>query len=146
VEPNGRQALRGQVERFHRLVAELESVVDSGFFVSLAGRVVVDEKRLLGILNQMRMIDFNATIEALEEEARGAAEHRYPAPPRKPPETADEMLKQAYEDAEVVRRGADEYARQVLDNLEEKLESTLASIREGQKVLQDRTAEKPESG
>mgnify|MGYP006288132057 CR=1 FL=1 len=141
-ESGGLHALKEQAGRLQELVAELEAILDGGFFVSIMGRVVVDEKRLLSLLNELRMVDLDATAEIIEEEAASSGAHGYPPPPRKPPETADEMLQQAYEDAETVRRGADEYARQVLENLEQKLESFLESVKQGQEVLDERRIER----
>ena len=116
-----------QTERFHKLLGALEDLLDSGFFVSMLGRVVIDEKRAFALLNELRTLDFNVAPQAPEART-----------PRKAPETADETLRQAYSDAETIRRGADEYARRVLEEMELQVEKTLVSIREGQRILKER--------
>ena len=124
------QPMNEQIERFQRLLADLEAVLDSGFFISLMGKVLVDEKRIYSVLNELRMLDFATACTASGMPA--------PAASFRPPENADDVQKIAYADAESIRRGANEYADKVLEDLERGLEQKLGSIKEGRRTVQSR--------
>lgn len=124
------RTLKDETARLHRLLDELEELVNGGFFISLMGRVVLDEKRLLGIVNEMRKLEFSA-LPARTGPVKATL-----------PDNADDMVKHAYADAENIKRGADEYAMEVLEELGRHVEKSLSSIQEGKKVLSARLENK----
>lgn len=125
-----KRTLKEEAVRLQRLLDELEDLVSNSFFISLMGKVVVDEKRLLGIVGELRKLDFGAV--PAERESKSA----------KPPEGADDMVKHAYADAENIKRGADEYALNLLDEMSRFIERSHASVKEGQRVLRERLENK----
>ena len=126
-----KKTLKEQVEKFQKLLGDLEDLLNSSFFISVLGRVVVDEKRVFEILNELRTLDFNI------EPGMKAPAGQEPAAAR-PPENADEHIRRAYAEAQNIRRGADEYALKILLDLGCNLEKMLGSINEGVRVLDDR--------
>ena len=52
---------------------------------------------------------------------------------------AEDLLDQARSEAESMRRGAGTYADNVLSELEERLNNALASVRQGRKVIEERS-------
>lgn len=125
-----KRTLKEETVRLQRLLDELEDLVSNSFFISLMGKVVVDEKRLLGIIGEMRKLDFGAVPAERETKAATA------------PEGAGDMVKHAYADAENVKRGADEYALNLLDELSRYIERSHTSVKEGQRVLRERLENK----
>ncbi|MFC1474649.1 hypothetical protein ACFLQK_01270 [bacterium] len=129
---NDRDLIAEQAGKFQELLGDLEDLLDSGFFLSMMGRVVVDEKRVFEILNELRSLDFN-----IEPEMKAPAGGPEPSAVQ-PPEDADEHIRRAYAEAQNIRRGADEYAHKVLEDIGGMLEKMLGSVNEGVRVLDDR--------
>lgn len=133
------------------LVDRLEAVVNSGSRVPLTDRVMIDEREALDVLDLMRTtvpeeikqarrinqerekILAQAQTEAnrlvsqaqerlermlSEDHVRVAAEER-----------ARELLDQARREAEEVRRGADDYALDMLDRLDAEVHRVQSSVR-----------------
>lgn len=121
-----KRTLKEESTRLQRLLDELEDLVSNSFFISLMGKVVVDEKRLHGIISELRKLEFN--VAPAERETRSAPI----------PEDAGDMVKHAYADAENIKRGANEYAMDLLEELSRHVEKSLSSIKEGQRVLNER--------
>lgn len=128
------------------LIDEMEEVLAEARRVPLTGSLLVSEERLLDIIDRMRVAvpeelkharrivqehdrlidEARARVQqVLDEEGLRAAieeERRY-------------LLEQADIEAAQVRAGADEYAHQVLRELDEQLSGLLASVRNGLKTL-----------
>ena len=111
------------------------------------GRLLVDEERILDIIDRMRVAvpeelkqarrviaeqerligDAQAQVrQAMEEQGRLAAVEAERA----------RLLELAERDAAGVRDGADQYARQVLEDLEQRLVRLTASVQNGLRELQ----------
>ena len=127
----GAKTLKEQVEKLHRLLGGMEDLLDSGFFISVLGKIVVDEKRAFEILNGLRALDFGVEPDVKTLAAAGTG-------PGRAPENADEHIRRAYAEAQNIRRGADEYALKTMLDLGASLEKMLGSINEGVRVLDSR--------
>lgn len=128
------------------LIDELEEALAEGRRVPFSGRLIIDEERLLDIIDRMRVAvpeeikqarrvvqekerilgEAHATVreamseqgllQAVEDERRG-------------------LLETAEQEAMLTRAGADDYARQVLEELASRLEKAQQSIRNGLESL-----------
>ena len=151
--------------RFLRTLDALEEQLDKGFFLSFVNKIIVDEKQIYTIINELRSMAPDSFDAAPREEPaatfRPAAQKTpYTAPPaggfqQEPPKTPavseksagpsaqtlqaeKEIIERAMREAEEIRLGADEYARNVLKELENRLSKSIKSVSEGIKVLDDR--------
>ncbi|PMP75604.1 MAG: hypothetical protein C0184_13770 [Chloroflexus aggregans] len=132
------------------LIDELEEVIAAGVRLPLSGgRTLIDESRVLEIIDQMRTvipeeIRRARRIIAEQEQLLAAAQARVQ-------EVLSErgllaaveaergrLLQQAEQEAAEVRAGADAYARQVLEELDERLSKLLTSVRNGLHALDER--------
>ena len=117
----GKGLKKEKLARFQKLLDALESHLDGGFFLSFIGKIVVDEKKIYSVLNEMRSMRIEMEAEAEEETARAAAEKMAS------PEGAGKGD---------VGAGAEMYALQTLDNLEQTLHKVMSTVKEGRKYLE----------
>ena len=128
------------------LIDELEDALAEGRRVPFSGRLIVDEERILDIIDRMRV----AVPEELKQARRVIGEQeRLLSDARAQVQQAMEeqgllaaveaerarLLDEAARDAQGVRAGADDYARQVLEELEQRLARLSASVQNGLKEL-----------
>ena len=128
------------------LIDELEDALAEGRRVPFSGRLMVDEERILDIIDRMRV----AVPEELKQARRVIGEQeRLLSEARAQVQQAMEeqgllaaveaertrLLDEAARDAQGVRAGADDYARQVLEELEQRLARLSASVQNGLKEL-----------
>jgi hypothetical protein len=114
--------------------------------VPFSGRLMVDEERILDIIDRMRV----AVPEELKQARRVIGEQeRLLADARAQVQRAMEeqglmaaveaertrLLAEAERDAQQTRAGADDYAQQVLEELEQRLVRLTASVQNGLKEL-----------
>jgi len=114
--------------------------------VPFSGRLLVDEERILDIIDRMRV----AVPEELKQARRVIGEQeRLLTEARTQVQQAMEeqgllvaveaerqrLTAEAERDAQAVRAGADDYARQVLEELEQRLARLSASVQNGLKEL-----------
>ncbi len=132
-----------RVARLHRLLDLLETYLDSGFFLSMIGKIVVDEKKIYSVLSELRSLQFDFEADrkaaaAREEERTAAVESAKATVPvlSEPDMVAGTEQDRNY--ALSVRRGADVYAAGVLDNLDQTLQKMMVTLQEGKKLLQQR--------
>ena len=131
-------------DRFFKLLDDLEENLDRGFFLSFIGKIIVDEKKIYSVLNELRSLN----PEGLK--AFGTKGHAAP-PPEPPPKPAPtpiaptvitpesrHLITEAEQKAVEIRDGADHYADEVLSDLEDRLTKLLTTIREGKRVLKTR--------
>jgi DNA anti-recombination protein RmuC len=128
------------------LIDELEDVLAEGRRIPFSGRLMIDEERMLDIIDRMRvavpdelkqarrivqeqerlLTEAQARVEqALDE--RGllvAVEHE-----------RQRLLQQVEQEAADVRAGADEYARELLQDLDDRLVKLLNNVRNGLESL-----------
>jgi hypothetical protein len=128
------------------LIDELEDSLAEGRRVPFSGRLMVDEERILDIIDRMRVAvpeeikqarrvvgeqdrllnEAHARVQqALEEQGLMAAITA----------ERERLITQAEHDAATVRAGADDYARQVLEELEQRLVRLTVSVQNGLKEL-----------
>ena len=124
------------------LIDEIEDVLAEGRRVPFSGRLLVDEEKLLNIIDRMRVAvpdELKQARRVIQEQERLLAE----AQNRVQQVLSEQgmmaaveaerqrLMRQAEHDALQVRAGADEYARQVLEDLEARLSRLIANVRNG---------------
>jgi cell division septum initiation protein DivIVA len=130
------------------LLDTLESIILDSSKIPFTKRVMVDEEKILSIIDKMRNVIQGGGDFARTAIGRGLADQ--PAemaaaePDRRPPgeSKAVEVLEQAYQMAKEVREGADKYADEVLANLEATSTRILRTIKAGR----DRLAKTTQTG
>ncbi len=141
-----KKAVRGCVIELDDLIDELEDVLAEGRRVPVFNRLMVDEERLLDIIDRMRVAvpeEFRQARRIVQEQERLLAEaqaHVQQALDEQGLLAAVEMERQrllqlAEQEALDVRAGADEYAREVLEELDDRLLKLLTSVRNGLESL-----------
>jgi hypothetical protein len=128
------------------LIDELEDALAEGRRVPFSGRLMVDEERILDIIDRMRV----AVPEELKQarrvigeqerllaEARGQVQRVMEEQGLMAAVEAERtrLLAEADRDAQNTRAGADDYAQQVLEELEQRLVRLTASVQNGLKEL-----------
>jgi hypothetical protein len=128
------------------LIDELEDVLAEGRRIPFGGRLMIDEERILDIIDRMRM----AVPEELKQARRIVQEQeRLLKEAQQRVEQAldeqgllaeveaerDRLLHLAEQEAADVRAGADEYAREVLEELDGQLLKLLTNVRNGLESL-----------
>ena len=119
-------------ERFYKLLDSLEENLDRGFFLSFIGKIVVDEKKIYSVLNELRSLDPAGL------KAAGAKSQAPVAPVSALPGDVRQVLSEAERKTEELRAGADRYADDVLTELEDRLTRMLGTVREGRRVIRTR--------
>jgi len=128
------------------LIDEVEDALAAGRRVPFSGRLLVDEERILDIIDRMRVAipeEQKRARRIIQEQERLIAEAQ-----ARLQQVLDErglleaidaertrLLQQAEHEATQVRAGADEYARQVLEELDERLMKLVTSVRNGLNTL-----------
>lgn len=128
------------------LIDELEDALAEGRRVPFSGRLMVDEERILDIIDRMRVAipeEQKRARRIIQEQERLIAEAQ-----ARVQEVLDEkglleavegerarLLQVAEQEAALVRAGADDYARQVLEELDERLNKLATSVRNGLSAL-----------
>ncbi len=128
------------------LIDELEDVLAEGRRIPFSGRLMIDEERVLDIIDRMRVAvpdELKQARRIVQEQERLLSEAQ-----ERVQQALDEqgllmavenerqrLLVQAEHEAAEVRAGADEYARQVLQELDERLVKLLTSVRNGLESL-----------
>lgn len=134
------------------MIDELEDVLAEGRRVPFSGRLLVDEDKILDIIDRMRVAvpdeikqarrvigeqdrllgEAQAKVQqALEEQGLLAAVETERA----------RLIEQAERDATGIRAGADEYATQVLGELEQRLQKLTHSVQSGLSELRKNGAQ-----
>lgn len=128
------------------LIDELEDALAEGRRVPFSGRLLVDEERILDIIDRMRVAipeEQKRARRIVQEQERLIAEAQ-----ARVQQVLEErglldavegervrLLQVAEQEAAQVRAGADEYARQVLEELDERLAKLATSVRNGLSAL-----------
>jgi hypothetical protein len=129
------------------LIDELEDALAEGRRLPFSGgRLLVDEERMLDIIDRMRVAipeEHKRARRIVQEQERLIAEAQ-----ARVQQVLEErglleaveserarLLQQAEQEAVGVRAGADEYARQVLEELDERLTKLVTSVRNGLSAL-----------
>jgi hypothetical protein len=145
------------------LVERLESLIANGKKLPLTTNVVVDQNAALGLIDELRVAvpeevraakRINSEGERIIEKAQDESERIVAKAQEQAAFLIDErglmnvadqesrrIIGNAHEDADEIRRGADEYAVSVLIGLEADVVKTLQSIKKGIALLDERRAE-----
>lgn len=140
------------------LLDTLESMILDGSKIPLTKKVIINEEKVLAVLDKMRLViqgggglvkDAIASKQGAVNEVRvaekpiaAAAPASRGAPVGKTEDEAKaiEVLQQAYQMAKEIREGADQYADEVLANLEATSTRILRTIKAGRDRLEKSTA------
>jgi len=155
-----------QIEALN-LLDRLESLVSGGARVPLTSRSIVDEQEFIDLLDQIRasipeevrqakrvsqerekvILQAQAEADKIINTARDQATQLLDQNEmvRAAQDHAQNIVDEAVQRAEDVRRGADEYALAALDELEQHLTRLLATIRKGKATL-ERSLQSPPEG
>ncbi|GAB4115916.1 MAG: hypothetical protein Fur005_12700 [Roseiflexaceae bacterium] len=131
-----------RMSELNNLIDEIEEAIAEGRRVPFSGRLLVDEEKLLDILDRMRVavpdeIKQARRVVAEQERLLGEARARVQQALEEQGLMAaidaerQAMLAQAEQEALAIRRGADEYARHVLEDLRERLAKLQTSVQNG---------------
>jgi len=128
------------------LIDEIEDALAEGRRVPFSGRLLVDEERILDIIDRMRVAipeEQKRARRIIQEQERLIAEAQ-----ARVQQVLEErglldainaerarLMQQAEQEAIQVRAGADDYARQVLEDLDERLTKLVTSVRNGLNTL-----------
>jgi cell division septum initiation protein DivIVA len=129
------------------LIDELEDALAEGRRLPFSGgRLLVDEERILDIIDRMRVAipeEHKRARRIVQEQERLISEAQ-----ARVQQVLDErglleavnaerarLLQQAEQEAAQVRAGADDYARQVLEELDDRLTKVVTSVRNGLSAL-----------
>lgn len=148
----------------YRVLEKLESYVHEGTWLP-AGFRILSEERLVEFIEKLRSSlpeevgrakliakDQDRMIRAAQEKAQAIVtqatskheelidEHEIVDRARR---TAETVLREAEERARKVREGADQYAAQLLGEMEARLSGALGSVRKGREALAPRPAQQP---
>ncbi len=139
------------------LIDRLEELFNASRPIPLTHNVIVDEDRMLDLIDQMRVAipeevkraqqllaqrdrilaqaqeEVNRTLALAREKSEKLVEKD--AVVQAARSRADQILAQARAEAEAARREADEYVIETLRRLEEELEKSLAQVRNGIQAL-----------
>lgn len=128
------------------MIDELEDVLAEGRRVPFSGRLLVDEERILDIIDRMRV----AAPEELKQARRVIAEQErlINEARERVRQTLDEqgllaaveaersrLIAESEREAQSIRMGADDYARQVLEELEQRLARLTTNVQNGLREL-----------
>ncbi|MGB9613300.1 MAG: hypothetical protein ACPL4K_03885 [Candidatus Margulisiibacteriota bacterium] len=119
------------------LLDTLESIILDGTKVPFTKKVMVDEEKVLSIIDKIRLVvqggaDFAKKAIAREEILEG---ERLAEDKVQPESKAVEVLEHAYQMAKEIREGADKYADEVLANLEATSTRILRTVKAGRERL-----------
>ena len=128
------------------MIDELEDVIAEGKRVPFSGRLLIDEDRVLDIIDRMRVAvpeELRQARRIINEQERliSEAQERVQQVLQEQGLLAaieaerTRLLEQAEREARAVRAGADEYARQVLEELEQRLLKVITSVQNGLQEL-----------
>jgi len=136
------------------LIDELEDALADGRRVPFSGRLLVDEERILAIIDRMRVAipeEQKRARRIVQDQERLIAEAQ-----ARVQQVLEErglldavegervrLLQRAEHEAAQVRAGADAYARQVLEDLDEQLGRLVTSVRNGLSTLGTQQPEEP---
>lgn len=133
------------------LLDTLESMILDGTKIPLTKKVIVNEEKLLAVIDKMRLViqggaglakQAIASKTGARDEEHGAEEEIVGPESKEMVEgrsqkeaKAVEVLQQAYQMAKEIREGADKYADEVLANLEATSTRILRTIKAGRERL-----------
>jgi hypothetical protein len=132
----------GSTIELDQLIDEIEDILAQGRRVPFSGRLLVDEEKLLDIIDRMRVAvpeELKQARRVIAEQERliGEAQARVQAALQEQGLLAAieaeraRLLDQAEREAVGIRNGADDYAHQVLEELQIRLGKLQASVQNG---------------
>jgi len=129
------------------LLDTLESVILEGFKIPLSKKTVVEEEKLLSIIDKIRLV-IQSGDDFPSPQKQNASENSQMIPETVvsvDKSNAADVLEQAYKLAKEVREGADKYADEVLSNMELTTTRVLRTVRAGRERLDKTVRAREES-
>lgn len=131
------------------LLDTLESMILDGSKIPLTKKIIINEEKILAVIDKMRLViqsgggfakDAIASRQAPKEEAQAQGQARPAGRDLLEGKSDDEakaveVLQQAYQMAKEIREGADNYADEVLANLEATSARILRTVKAGRDRL-----------
>ena len=131
------------------LLDTLESMVLDGFKIPLTGKTMINEEKVLNLVDKIRLVveggqDFAKKAIGMEGQANNDNKFKFqkeeavnaPSTPQEDMQLkVNEVMEQAYQIAKEVRYGADKYADEVLSNLETTTMRILRTVKAGRDRL-----------
>lgn len=124
------------------LLDTLESMILDGFKIPLTKKTLINEEQILGVIDKIRLVvqgGGNFAKTALggrgNETAAASEVVSQLEEPSTPANKSTEVLQQAYQLAKEVKEGADNYADEVLSNLELTVTRLIRTIKAGRERL-----------
>ena len=126
------------------LLDTLESIILDSTKVPFSKKVIVDEDKLLSLIDKIRLVmqggvDFARKAIGRDENQEVNTAEAAPTEKNKEDNKAVEVIEQAYQMAKEIREGADKYADEVLSNLEATSTRILRTVRAGRERLTQTT-------
>jgi len=119
------------------LLDALESMILDGMKVPFTKKIMVDEEKLLAVIDKIRLVIQGGSDYARKAIARDEGKGQAVESEERSHEEskAVEVIEQAYQMAKEVREGADRYADEILANLEATSTRILRTIKAGRERL-----------
>jgi len=119
------------------LLDTLESMILDGMKVPFTKKIMVDEEKLLAVIDKIRLVIQGGSDYARKAIARDEGKGQAVESEERSHEEskAVEVIEQAYQMAKEVREGADRYADEILANLEATSTRILRTIKAGRERL-----------
>jgi len=132
------------------LLDTLESMILDGFKIPFSKRLIINEEKILAVVDKMRLViqggggfakdalaykQGTKSLRAEEEKAAGIEAKEVLEGKTEEESKAVEVLQQAYQMAKEIRDGADKYADEILANLESTSTRILRTLKAGRERL-----------
>jgi hypothetical protein len=117
------------------LINELEDIINQSRRLPLSTMVIIDEQQLFELIDRMRhaLDTLNMAVHNQQEVTQQMREQGLLS-------AADlertRILEQAHADADYIRNGANDYAHEVLSELDERLERVAMSVKNGLREIE----------
>jgi hypothetical protein len=124
-----------RLAKFRRLIDLMESHLDSGFFLSMVGKILVDEKKLYSLLSELRAVQFEMESDAKGASGAARTQAAGQGAPRTDGISAAEVtsLQSCLKDTPAGRLDPE-----VLDNIDQTLQKMMVALKDMQEILQQR--------
>lgn len=130
------------------LINELEEIVNESQHIPLTQLVVLEERQLFDIIDRMRSAVHSAKPQRTENTGM-TQQMREQGLLTAADLERSRLLESAHSEADEIRAGADDYAREVLEDLYTRLDRTMLSVKSGllelERLQQARQTEPDES-
>ena len=114
----------------NELLNELESIVNESQHVPFTQLVILEERQIFDIIDRIRTVP-STRISVRPETTGITSGMREQGMMNAADLERVRIIEEAHQEAEEIRRGADEYAREVLEELQSRLDRIMLSVQNG---------------